>query len=129
MNEDHGDSLLAFARWYAKLPDAASAKMATLNSAGFVLTVTMVDGSVQKEVLVPYSKPLASAGDVRKVAVAMHFEAYKQLGFGFKWSQGFYSRSAMQAWTHMPARVRWAAVTSFAAALLGVAMAAKRLRK
>ena len=44
-----------------------------------------------------------TAGEVRKVAVQMHFEAYNKLGFGFKWSQSFYSRAAKQAWTHMPA--------------------------
>ena len=128
MNEDHADSLLAYARWYAKLDSALSAEMATLNAKGFVLTVTMADGTVRSNVLIPYNKPLTGAGEVRKVAVQMHFEAYNKLGFGFKWSQSFYSRAAKQAWTHMPARVKLTAVASLAIAVVGAAVATRRLR-
>lgn len=128
MNEDHADSLLAWAKWYAKLDSAVSAEMATLSTNGFVLTVILADGTMRSDVLIPYNKPLKSAGEVRKLAVVMHFEAYNKLGFGFKWSQSFYSRAAKQAWTHMPAQVRWTAVTSLAMAVFGAAVAARRLR-
>jgi hypothetical protein len=39
---------------------------------------------VKSKVLIPYTTPLANAGAVRKVAVAMHFAALNGLGFVYK---------------------------------------------
>ena len=57
-----------------------------------------------------------SAGQVRKIAVAMHFEAYNGMGFMYKLRTGFYQGAVKQAWTHMPAKVKY----PMAAALVGV---------
>ena len=73
MNHDHADSLLAWAHFYAKVPDAASATMTDVKSDGFELELTKADGYVMPKVLIPFDPPLEKAGDVRKVAVAMHF--------------------------------------------------------
>ena len=56
--------------------------------------------------------PLAA---VRKLAVAMHFEAYNKLGMSYKVKHNFYGRAVVQAWTHMPAKVKY----PIAAALVG----------
>ena len=66
----------------------------------------MADGSVKEKVLVKYDPPLKSAGEVRKVAVAMHFAAYNGMGVKYKLFNGFYTGAAKMAWTHMPKRVR-----------------------
>ena len=104
MNDDHSDSLLAYARYYGKL-DAKAAAMTGVTAQGFELDVTVADGSVKKT-LVPYSRPLKSAGDVRKVAVEMHFAAYNGLGVVYKLKTNFYGNAVKQAWTHMPAHYR-----------------------
>mmetsp|Transcript_7271 Transcript_7271/g.21464 ORF Transcript_7271/g.21464 Transcript_7271/m.21464 type:complete len:117 (-) Transcript_7271:213-563(-) len=65
MNADHADSCVAWARYYARLADAASAEMTAVTPEGWALTVTMRDGSA-KSVVVPYDPPLAAAKDVRK---------------------------------------------------------------
>ena len=54
---------------------------------------------------------------LRKIAVAMHFEAYNGLGFFYKLQNGYYSGAARQAWAHMPNHVKYTGV-----AVLGVAI-------
>ena len=104
MNDDHSDSLLAWAHFYAKLPTATHATATTLTDQGFGLDVTLANGTVTPATI-PFDPPLKSASDVRKVAVAMHFAAYNALGFRYKLTMGFYSGVARMAWTHMPARI------------------------
>ena len=129
MNEDHGDSILAYAHFYAKLPTAVSAQMTGLTVTGFELDVRMADGTIKSKVLVPYDPPLESAPQVRKVAVSMHFAAYNGLGFRYKLAKGFYSGAAHQAWTHMPQRVRTAAIVVLGGALsITAAYIVKRIK-
>ena len=90
MNDDHADSVKAYARAYGGEPDAAAAVITGLTVDGFVLAVTMADGTVKDGVLVRYTTPLASAKDLHKVAVAMHFSAYKELGFAYRVRSGYY---------------------------------------
>ena len=116
MNDDHPDSLVAYAAFYGKLRDARSARMTALTTRGFELEVTMADGAVKQGVLIKYTEPLRSAGQVRKLAVAMHFEAYNKLGIAFKIRNNFYGNAVKQAWTHMPIGVKY----PMAAALVGV---------
>lgn len=116
MNDDHADSLLAYAIYFAGLSNAKSARMSALNVEGFVLDVVLDDGTVKTDVLIRYTSPLESAAGVRKLAVAMHFEAYNGLGMVFKIRNNFYGRAVVQAWTHMPAKIKY----PFAAALFGV---------
>ena len=113
MNEDHGDSCLAWAHHYAKMPAATSAKMTGVTPSGFTLDVTLPDGLV-KSATIPYSPPLTEAKQVRKVAVAMHFEAFNALGMWYKLKMGFFSGAAKQAWTHLPPRLRMAVRASAA---------------
>lgn len=116
MNDDHTDSLLAYAAFYAGLQNATSARMSGLTSKGFELDVTLIDGTVKKGVLIPYTTPLKSAGEVRKLAVSMHFAAYNGMGIIFKIKQNYYGNAVKQAWTHMPAKVKY----PMAAALVSV---------
>ena len=107
MNNDHPDSLKAYAVFYAGLNDAASASMSALSVHGFVLDVVLTDGTTKKNVLIRYSSPLESAASVRKVAVAMHFAAYNGLGTMYKIRHNFYGNAVVQAWTHMPTKVKY----------------------
>ena len=106
MNADHADSMLAWAHFYAKVPDAASATMTNVTKDGFELEITKADGYVMPKVVVPYEPALEKAGDVRKVAVAMHFAAFNGMGTQYKLTRGFYTGAARQAWHHMPPRVK-----------------------
>lgn len=115
MNDDHSDSLLAYAHHYAGLKDAKAATMSGLNVDGFILSAKLKDGTVKQNVLIPYSSPLESAAGVRKLAVSMHFEAYNKLGHLYKFRNNFYGRAVIQAWTHMPAKIKY----PLAAALAG----------
>ena len=123
MNHDHADSLLAWAHFYAKVPDAAAATMTDVKSDGFELELTKADGYVMPKVLIPFEPPLEKAGDVRKVAVAMHFAAFNGLGWQYKLANGFYTGAARQAWHHMPPRVKSGLVGAVAvvcAAVMGM---------
>ena len=131
MNDDHSDSLVAYAAFFAKIEDATSACMTGLTPAGFLLDVTLKDGSVKKSVLIEYTSPLTSAGDVRKLAVSMHFTAYNGMGIGFKIKNNFYGNAVKQAWTHMPAKVKYPMAVTLAAVLtaglMGVRAGMRRL--
>ena len=130
MNDDHPDSLLAYAHYYAGLyPAAKAAKMVGLTAAGFELDVTLADGTVRRRVLVPYDPPLAAAAHVRKVAVAMHFGAFNGMGLGYKCRHGFYSGAARQAWAHMPPRARLAVAGIGLSVLSALAYAGLRVAR
>jgi len=122
MNADHADSCVAWARYYARLADAASAEMTAVTPEGWALTVTMRDGSA-KSVVVPYDPPLAAAKDVRKCAVAMHFAAFNGLGLRYKLANGYYSGAARQALHHMPKWMLGAALVAVVGVAAGVARA------
>ena len=81
---------------------------------GFELELTKADGYVMPKVLIPFDPPLEKAGEVRKVAVAMHFAAFNGLGWQYKLANGFYTGAARQAWHHMPPRVKSGLVGAFA---------------
>ena len=127
MNDDHADSLLAYAVYFAGLTDAQSAKMSGLTTSGFELEVAMADGTVKKGVLVAYTPPLKSAGEVRKLAVSMHFAAYNALGLGFKLRNNFYGNAVRQAWTHMPAKIKYPMAAILVGTLAACAKLARRL--
>ena len=109
MNEDHGDSLLAWAHHYAGLRTATEAKSVGLTASGFLLDVTLGDGRIVPNVLVKYQPPIQKAVEVRKAAVAMHFEAFHGLGVGYKLRHGFYSGMVQQGWSHAPTSAKVAA--------------------
>lgn len=90
MNQDHSKSLLAYAHHYAGKTQAIRAKMTDLTPEGWVLTVTLRSGEEVESVLAPFKHRLRRAGDVRKLAVDMHREAFENLGFLFKLQHGFW---------------------------------------
>merc|ERR1712061_117543 len=100
MNEDHGDSLLVYARHYGQLDTATSSVITDLNSKGMTLDVTLA-GSRKETIFVPYTRALTSAKDIRPVVVDMHHEAYNALGFLYKLRNGYYSGGARHAFEAM----------------------------
>ena len=97
MNDDHPESLKAYAVHYAGLADASSAKMVGMDARGFTLKVTRAAPADVEEVLVTYPRPLESAGDVCKLAVEMHFAAFKALGLKYRLTNGYYTGAAKHA--------------------------------
>ena len=120
MNEDHEDSLLAYARfWHDR--ESTSARMIDVVPTGFILRIETPD-SVREGIEIKFTSELKNAGQVRKIAVAMHVEAFNGLGFLYKVRQGFYSRYAAMALKHMPRSVLFGA----AVASIGIGLAARR---
>eukprot|EP00933_Yihiella_yeosuensis_P038727 TRINITY_DN32668_c0_g1_i2.p1 TRINITY_DN32668_c0_g1~~TRINITY_DN32668_c0_g1_i2.p1 ORF type:complete len:157 (+),score=31.25 TRINITY_DN32668_c0_g1_i2:41-511(+) len=93
MNEDHTDSLVAYARHYAKADDVKSAAMVDLTVKGLTLEVCSHSGEKRKE-FVPFRRALKHPQDIRAITVEMHHEAYHALGFLYKVQNGYYN-SAM----------------------------------
>eukprot|EP00929_Paragymnodinium_shiwhaense_P006856 TRINITY_DN11080_c0_g1_i1.p1 TRINITY_DN11080_c0_g1~~TRINITY_DN11080_c0_g1_i1.p1 ORF type:complete len:152 (-),score=29.78 TRINITY_DN11080_c0_g1_i1:513-968(-) len=116
MNDDHLDSILAYAHFYAKMPDATSAKLTGLNEKGFVMDVVRGNGDMEKNVLVPYNTTLKSPGDLRKVAVSMHQEAYNGMGITYKLARGYYSGGVKQVINHTGGAKVWVPVAMLAVA-------------
>ena len=53
-------------------------------------------GTTKTDVLIPYATKLSSAGDVRKVAVAMHKGAFDGMGHVYKLRKGYYQGAVKQ---------------------------------
>jgi len=96
MNEDHRDSLVAYARHYAKLGNASDAEITDMTAKGLVLDVTLPD-SVTRDVFVPFSRALTAVKDVRPIVVDMHKDCYDALGCMYKLKTGFYSKKVKAA--------------------------------
>ena len=119
MNEDHGESVLAYAHCYANLPGATAARMTAVLPRGFEIEVE--DGGTTRTVVVPYPAPLESAGQVRKRAVEMHHEAFARLGFAYRVRSGYYVRALRMAVAHVKGGATWtAAGVAVAAAVAGL---------
>ena len=104
MNTDHKMSVRAYAHmWFDK--HATGATMTGLNAKGFLLRVTTPDKTVHENVLIQYPSALISAGQVRNVAVAMHFEAFHGLGFRYKLKSGYYKHYMQMGLKHAPTPV------------------------
>merc|ERR1719171_1844938 len=96
MNEDHGDSILAYVHYHAQQPDAKSAELKDISAKGMTIDAKLADGSEKQGIFVPYSRPLTKASEIRPIVVDMHYEAYHTLGFKYKLEQGYYKRKAIQ---------------------------------
>ena len=107
MNKDHPASVLAYAHWFARRPRARNAILVEITPEGFLIDIFDGGdgGGARTRALVPYSEPLTSAGAIRKIAVKMHFEAFRELGFVYKIRHGYFQDAARQAVSHMPSRV------------------------
>ena len=95
--------MLAYATYYAKMDTAISATMTNVTVEGFKLDVDCSSASSvtarKVGVLVPYNPPLEKASDIRKVSVAMHFEAFHGLGFVYKVQHGYYAVALSMLWS------------------------------
>ena len=128
MNEDHGMSVLAYAHmWFDKRATAAT--MTGLNAKGFLLRVSMPDAAVHENVLIKYTSALNGAGQVRKVAVAMHFEAFHGLGIGYRIKSGYYKHYAQMGLKHAPTPILVGGAVLVAAAAVGAGMLLRRNMK
>jgi hypothetical protein len=132
MNDDHADSLLAYAVHYAQLPTATKASMVGMDARGFTLKVDDAAGG-SCEVLVPFPRPLEGAADVRKYAVEMHHAAFGALGARFKLRHGYYTSAARHAAAGVATMakrkpVAAAALVAVAAGVGAVVLAAVRRR-
>ena len=87
----------------------------------------LVDGTIKKQVLIEYTSPLKTAGEVRKLAVSMHFAAYNGLGTLYKIRHNYYGNAAKMAWTHMPSKVKYPMAIGLAAMALSCVRAVLHL--
>lgn len=107
MNEDHETSLLAYARFYAKLNNAVRPiKMVQMTPEGFVLDVTLQnnDGTTElkKGVVVKYPNGrMTKASQAHLLAISMHNEAFDGLGLFFKMQNGYYQSKAKIAMSRL----------------------------
>ena len=69
MNDDHGDSLLDYARHLAGAPSATAARMTQVDAVGFGMTAETPDGP--RQLRLPFNEPIADAKDARVALVAM----------------------------------------------------------
>ncbi len=69
MNDDHSESLLAYARSLAAIPDAESATLTSVDRYGFDMAVKTASGPRATRLAFP--SPAATAGDVRASMIAM----------------------------------------------------------
>ena len=80
MNTDYQQSLIAYAKWYGKLPNAVlGTEMIDINERGFVLKVKLSDGGYMDNVLIPFNKDIKNVSEIREIAVSMHHEAFGKL--------------------------------------------------
>ena len=94
MNEDHAASLKAYALAFGRHPDAAKTQSATLtglDTEGFILELTLTDGSKVEDVMVPYDRRIQSAKELHQIAVDMHLQAFDELGVVYKITSGYWS--------------------------------------
>jgi hypothetical protein len=69
MNDDHADAVLAYARAFARLPEASAATMTAVDRYGFELAATTPKGP--KAARVAFEAPVTTTGEVRAAMVAM----------------------------------------------------------
>jgi hypothetical protein len=94
MNEDHSVSLKAYALAFGQHADAGRTKSAVLTdlgTEGFILELTLNDGSKVEDVLVPYDRRIQSAKELHQIAVDMHMKAFAELGVAYKIISGYYT--------------------------------------
>ena len=76
MNDDHGDSLLDYARHLAGAPSATSARMTQVDAAGFGLSAETPEGP--RQLRLPFDAPIRDTGEARSALVAMAKRAREQ---------------------------------------------------
>ena len=97
MNKDHMASIKAYSLAFGeheRCNETESAKLTGLNRNGFQLQVTLQDGTVLDDVLVPYQGKVSSSSDLHMEAISMHKKAFNQLGVWYKARNGYYKTAA-----------------------------------
>jgi putative heme iron utilization protein len=78
MNEDHADSVLAYAQHFGQCRDAAAATLIDVTADVMTLKVVVING--EKEINIPFEHPLKSGHDVHMTMIKMSKAAKKSLG-------------------------------------------------
>eukprot|EP00930_Biecheleria_cincta_P105365 TRINITY_DN98031_c0_g1_i1.p2 TRINITY_DN98031_c0_g1~~TRINITY_DN98031_c0_g1_i1.p2 ORF type:complete len:157 (-),score=27.92 TRINITY_DN98031_c0_g1_i1:3-473(-) len=125
MNEDHGDSLLVYAKHYANCKGAIRAVITDMNTEGLFLDVFVPGGEIMAGVFVKYTRPLTSVRDVRSIVVDMHHEAYNALGVAYKLQSGYYKTQFSNSWKKNPMKKK-VAMGAAAVSILGLSVFAYR---
>lgn len=97
MNKGHTASIKAYSLAFGeheRCNETESAILTGLNRHGFQLQVTLQDGTVLDNVLVPYQGKVTSSSDLHMEAISMHKKAFNQLGVWYKAHNGYYSTAA-----------------------------------
>lgn len=69
MNEDHGEAMIAYARAFARMPEATAASMTAVDRYGFELAVTTPAGP--RATRLAFDAPMTTTDEVRKAMVVM----------------------------------------------------------
>jgi putative heme iron utilization protein len=77
MNQDHPEALLVYARVLARIVDAQTAVMRSIDTGGMDLEVGC--GDETRAVRIAFEQPLKHAGDARRVLIEMVQSARRQL--------------------------------------------------
>ncbi|HBR94260.1 MAG TPA: heme iron utilization protein [Opitutae bacterium] len=77
MNEDHADSVLAYAQHFGRLPEASAAQIVKLDADS--LTMNAQIGNDSKTIKVPFGHSLESAHDAHMTMVQMSKAAKRAL--------------------------------------------------
>lgn len=136
MNDDHKMSLKAYCDYYAKLNgQVKDAALTGLDGVAMTVEVTFRDGYGTRTVQIPYTRKPSHVKDIRPIVVEMHYEAFKELGFGYRWKNGYYGHAASMAsagmkmkWKKTPATSKVAVVAAVAGAGALTVMAVQKLR-
>ena len=79
MNEDHGDSLLLYARCYGGHSDAMEATLIDISEEACTLSIKALEGI--KSVTVKLKRPVSDIREAERVMVEMHFDALQGKSF------------------------------------------------
>mmetsp|Transcript_30572 Transcript_30572/g.36347 ORF Transcript_30572/g.36347 Transcript_30572/m.36347 type:complete len:173 (-) Transcript_30572:344-862(-) len=111
MNGDHQDSIKAYALAFGDHPDCVNTESAILTGLdrnGFLLEVTLSNGTKLDNVRVPYVGDVTSGKDLHMMAIKLHRLAYDKIGFVYKIKNGYYKQVAQmigfQAYKKMKGR-------------------------
>lgn len=78
MNQDHADAVLRYARAFAGLDGAMSARMEHIDNQGMTLLVQLAEGETRCEI--HFATPLQNTEDAHHTLVRMAREARQRLG-------------------------------------------------
>lgn len=91
MNEDHADSLLAYAKHYGKVPHATHATLTHINLTSITLNITDAD-TKQHTVTIPFTAPLTSTSEYRSALTEMSNRAMEALHISNTTNATYYRR-------------------------------------